>query len=260
MQLDRLIHSTVDLADPGYLRYTHEQVQMEFFRHRLEAGRGRVLVIGGGGYTFPRAVRTAEPNSEVTVVEIDPGVTAVATEQLGLDPKWGLQIVHQDGRQYLAEQAPAGGFDLITLDAVNDLSVPAHLMTRECHRLAGRALAPGGVYLVSLIDRMDRGRVWAAALATLRQEFPHVRMLQSEETPDPSAQRVYVMAASYEPIDIPAIHNATMRRQLVPYTQVVPAAIADPLFEQANAPILTDQYAPIDNLMAEIFRNRKGDQ
>src|SRR5207249_3633134 len=57
LALDRLVHSMVVPGDPTYLGYDHEQVHAEVLR-RIAARRpaARVLVIGGGGYTFPRWV------------------------------------------------------------------------------------------------------------------------------------------------------------------------------------------------------------
>ena len=38
---------------------------------------------------------------------------------------------HMDGRQFVQERAPTGHYQLIVQDAVNDLSVPYHILTKE---------------------------------------------------------------------------------------------------------------------------------
>src|SRR5262249_25583437 len=132
LNLDHLMHSVVDPDNPLYIYYEHEQVQMEFLRAaRAKAPNPKVLVIGGGGYTFPRAAKELLPETTMDVVEIDPGVTRVAYEHLGLRREYGINHFHMDGRQFVAERAAPGGYDLIVQDAVNDLSVPAHLLTKE---------------------------------------------------------------------------------------------------------------------------------
>ena len=67
-----------------------------------------MLVIGGGGYTFPRYAKTELPETVMDVVEIDPGVTKVAYDHLGLKP--GLtNDFNMDGRQFVAERATPRG-------------------------------------------------------------------------------------------------------------------------------------------------------
>jgi spermidine synthase len=249
LQLDSLAHSRVDLTDPTFLHYKHEDVQMELLRaigERVPAPR--VLVIGGGGYTFPRCAKTLVPACSMDVVEIDPGVTEVSYTHLGLDPNLGIASHHLDGRQFLSERAAEGTYDLVTLDAVNDLSVPAHLLTAEFNRLVKRSLTPNGVYLVSVIDTPAHGTLWKAVWRTLRQEFPHVDALVGTDAWDAEKQTVFVFYAGSEPIDMGALKRAAganTRR-----APVDPAA-AD------GAPVLTDRFAPVDQMMIEVYRRRK---
>ena len=252
LTLDHLHHSWVDPADPTYLQYQHEQTQLEFLR--AAGPHPRALVIGGGGYTFPRAARTLIPDSTVDVVEIDPGVTAVAYSWLRLDPALGIGTVNRDGRQYLEESAAAGRYDVITLDAVNDLSVPAHLMTRESHRAAKRALAPGGVYLVSVIDLLGDGRLWPAAVHTLRAEFACVEVLQSFPAADPDGRNVYVLYAADRPLD-PARLRAAQPAGVTLVTRRAPEALVAARLA-AEPVVLTDQFAPVDDLMRVVYRRR----
>jgi predicted membrane-bound spermidine synthase len=248
LQLDRLIHSQVRPDDPLYLYYRHEQIQLEFLKGMGPAPRA--LVVGGGGYTFPRAARTVVPGSAVDVVEIDPGVTRVAYSHLGLDPALGVTSVHMDGRQFVAERAAPAGYDLITLDAVNDLSVPAHLLTVECNAAVRRALAPGGVYLVTVIDGVADGRLWKAVFHTLKAGFPHVALLSSEPLTDPDARPSRAVLVLYAADRPPAAAGHGGATHVVPDELVGRWLATDPPL------VLTDQYAPVDNLMAGVFRRR----
>ena len=87
--LDHLIHSINDVNDPLYLDYEYLRMYEEFVRWRME-GRSALnsLFIGGGGYTFPRYLEVKYPQSEISVVEIDPEVTKVVHEQLGMPEKY----------------------------------------------------------------------------------------------------------------------------------------------------------------------------
>src|SRR5512143_3248004 len=94
-------------------------------------GAPNVLVIGGGGYTYPRWVDAHVPTASVEVVEIDPGVTEVVHDYLGLPRDTRIVSYGLDGRQFVQEMAPRGHYHLVVQDAVNDLSVPYHILTKE---------------------------------------------------------------------------------------------------------------------------------
>jgi MFS family permease len=314
LNLDRLLHSVVDPDDPLYLYYTHEHIQVEFLylaRAMLrEAGappEPHVLVVGGGGYTFPRYAQEVMPESHIDVVEIDPKVTQVAYEHLGLRRDYPhLRPIHMDGRQYVAERAVKGSYDLVIQDAVNDLSVPAHLMTREYNDAVKAALKPDGVYLLTIIDSVADGKLWKAAMATLGQTFPpeNVVMLTPDGIPAADTvagaswdrgRQVMVIYASDKPFRPEALHAAhpgtfagPARTVTLPFalpgvpgggpavpavpvavweyveirsvgarTVLVPPERLKPYTDREPGVVLTDQYAPIDNLMAEVFRLRE---
>ena len=65
LALDHLLHSSVNLNNPYWLYYPHEYIQGEFVLSAdVRASRDRpaqVLIIGGGGYTFPRFVEGLLP-------------------------------------------------------------------------------------------------------------------------------------------------------------------------------------------------------
>ncbi len=168
--LDHLVHSYVKLGDPSYLGYDHEQVQAEITR--FVAARNpspRVLVIGGGGYTYPRWVEAFVPTATVEVVEIDPGVTETAYRDLGLPRDTRIISYNMDGRQFVHEIAPRKHYDLVVQDAVNDLSVPYHIMTREYNEYIRQVLVDDGIYLLTVIDLYREGQLMRSALRTRKR-------------------------------------------------------------------------------------------
>lgn len=262
LNLDHLTHSSVRLDDPTYIRYEHEHVQMDFLRAaRAETPNPRCLVIGGGGYTFPRYAKTLLPESEIDVVEIDPEVTRVAYEFLGLKQEYNIRNFNMDGRQFVAEKTAPKSYDLIVQDAVNDLSVPAHLVTKEYNEAVKAALKDDGVYLLTIIDEIHHGKLWRATMATLRESFPHVAMVWPYGYTETEARQVYVIYASRKPLDVEELRKkweqAPGTRPAVGFhTNLVPDTRLEPFLRQEPGIVLTDQYAPVDNLMAEVFRRR----
>ena len=53
-----------------------------------------VLLIGGGAYTLPRAIVQQFPDLQIDVVELDPGLKAIAERFFGLQASDRLRIFH----------------------------------------------------------------------------------------------------------------------------------------------------------------------
>ena len=58
-------------------------------------------MIGGSGYAFPKYYLSRYPNATIDVVEIDPGLTALAREHFNLPDDERLKIYHEDGRTFI---------------------------------------------------------------------------------------------------------------------------------------------------------------
>ena len=83
--LDNLIHSFVDLQDPLHLQYGYERTYADLVAWKIKSNpKFRALIIGGGGYTFPRYLEAKYPQAQIDVVEIDPQLTELAYQHLGL--------------------------------------------------------------------------------------------------------------------------------------------------------------------------------
>jgi predicted membrane-bound spermidine synthase len=268
MDLDHLMHSFINPEDPSWLGYEHEEIQGELVRYARSKGPTEILIIGGGGYTFPRWIEYMMPDVGVDVVEIDPGVTEVAHRKMGLSRTTKIRSHHLDGRQFIREKAKPRHYQYVFQDAVNDLSVPYHLMTKEYNDTVKETLAPGGAYLLTLIDSIEKGGLCRAAIATLRKSFAHVELLHPKGFRDGkgnyefTGRYVYVIYASDVPLDLTEIHavavEAYLRQGLdkPPYTVSLERAELDAILEKRPGIVLTDQYAPVDNLMSSVFKDQ----
>jgi spermidine synthase len=256
--LDHLVHSYVKLGDPSYLGYEHEYVQAEITRYEVaRTGSPHVLVIGGGGYTYPRWVEASLPEAAVEVVEIDPGVTEVVHDYLGLPRETRIVSRNLDGRQFVHEMAPRGQYALVVQDAVNDLSVPYHIMTKEYNDQVRALLAPGGTYLLTVIDLYKDGQLLRAATRTMMETFPQVQLLAASRSWDSGGAAVWVIAGSEQGIDLERMRellsaqgHGPMRTQMLEPERLRQYVLEGPQI------VLTDQYAPVDNLIAPLFTRR----
>jgi spermidine synthase len=262
--LDHLVHSYNSLEDPNYLEYGYIKVYAEvanYLAQRLPQQNLRILYVGGGGYTLPRHIEATYPNARQEIMEIDPGVTQTVYDQLGVDPRTTKIVTYNfDGRlmlNQLLQQTGGGQYDLIIGDAFNDLSIPYHLTTREFDEGIKRLLKPDGYYLALVIDKLRGGKFMPAYTETVRQVFPSIEVLADSEHWDSTAASTYVVAAGNQPLDRTRLSQARGQGadgRVV--TQIMPADQMQAWLAAARAPVLTDDYAPVDNLIAPVFAER----
>ena len=258
LRLDHLVHSYVRPRSSD-LGYDYEHV----FALLLEAqGRRdpRTFFVGGGGYVLPRYLERVKPGATITVAEIDPEVTRVNYTQMELPLKTKVKTVNADARRLLSSLPAEAEFDAIFGDAFNDLSVPYHLTTSEFDRIILAHLAPGGFYAVNVIDNPAQGRFLAAMIRTFQSVFPSVALFPLDPDFTSSRRNTFVLVGSREPLDaarlaevspasIPAFEASSTSRALR-------TSVADGVMTAyaAQGIALSDDYVPVENLLAPIFR------
>ncbi len=241
--LDTLRHSYIDLEDPTYLEFSYSR-RMADVLATLPEGPLDVLSIGGGGFTLPRYLNARRPGSRNVVLEIDQSLIGVAERELGLTAADDLTIKTGDARVLLREE-PAGAFDLVIGDAFGGRSVPWHLTTREFVSDIRDRLRPGGIYLLNMIDQPPH-RFARAEAATLAAVFSHVLIIAPPEYLTLEAGGNFVLAAGDAPFDLDAIREHLAARGS-DATAVSGQRAATFL---AGARVLSDDYAPVDQLIS----------
>ena len=252
--LDRLVHSYTSLIDPARLIYGYEKIYAEATAYMAARQAPlRALFIGGGGYTFPKYMAATYPDSQLDVVEIDPGVTETAYEQLGLPRDTRIKTYNEDARLFLL-RPPTRRYTLIMGDAFNDYSVPYHLTTREFNELVHNWLEPGGLYMVNLIDGKQHDFL-RAYMHTLRQTFRYVYVAPASATWRESLRMTHVLIATDEALDFAQFQPATSgeKTALTPQ-QVLSAEELQALLAEGQPVVLTDQFAPVDQMLAPVAR------
>nr|MDJ0975010.1 fused MFS/spermidine synthase [Planctomycetota bacterium] len=258
MALDRLVHGFVDLADPLWLEYEYERLYAAIVERLWPSDADRPIAccfIGGGTYTYQRRLLAQHPASlALHTIEIDPAVTEAARNALGLQIDPRHRIVHADARTELARDELANRFDFVFGDAFHDVGVPWHLTTRECTALVRSRLRKGtGVYLVNIVDIFASGRFLGAFLRTLEAEFEHVVVLSMGERKDHERQ-TFILAASDLPLALDGLTDDTG----APLADVHygPEDLAL-LRKRAGVPVLTDDHAPVEALLAPVIEKRR---
>jgi spermidine synthase len=261
--LDHLVHSYNALDNPNYLEYGYIKVYAEiadYLAQRVPGQAIRMLYIGGGGYTLARHIEATYPNARQEIMEIDPGVTQTVYEQLGVDRgTTNITTYNVDGRLMLNQLARtnAGQYDLIIGDAFNDLSIPYHLTTREFDAELKGLLKDDGFYLALVIDKLRGGKFMPAYTDTVLQVWPAVQVLADSDPWQSSSPSTYVVAAGNHDVDparLAGVRGQSSTGGVV--THIMPGDLMHQWLDDAQAPILTDDYAPVDNLIAPVFAER----
>ncbi|MBN1787838.1 MAG: fused MFS/spermidine synthase [Sedimentisphaerales bacterium] len=217
-----------------------------------------ILAIGGGGYVFPRYVENIWPGSRIDVVEIDAGVTKAAIEAFGLEEDTTINTINMDGRNYvddLLKQKRDGmkipQYDFIYGDAFNDFSVPFQLVTKEFNDKIYAILKDDGVYMINVVDIFNSGLFVGAVINTLEQTFRYVYI--ATEIESYTTRNTFIIVAAKCELDLPYIISQYRGGSLKPW---YPSdSDINKLKSKPAHSVLTDNYNPVENLLAPVVRN-----
>jgi spermidine synthase len=245
----------VDLDDPLHLQYGYERVYAELVAWKAAANpEFRALIIGGGGYTFPRYLEAKYPRAHIDVIEIDPFLTELAYEHLGLSPKTRIRSFNQDARWFLMNFPERNVYDFIFGDAFNDLSIPYHLTTKEFCGLIQAVLKPEGLLIANIIDNFETGLFLPSYVRTLQEVFKGDKIcLAADSQFSKMGINTIIVAAS------PTNHAwKEMEKNSAGRCFVLAPEELNQKLASRQALVLTDDHAPVDNLTAPLFEERFG--
>ncbi|NLI83414.1 MAG: fused MFS/spermidine synthase [Deltaproteobacteria bacterium] len=233
----RAMQSAMYLDDPLELAldYTRFYRMATHFVSRLH----NALVLGGGGYSFPKYLLHNFPSVSVHVVELDPQVTDLARRFFHLADTPGLRIHHEDARTFLNRNQEQ--FDVIFVDLfTSHYAVPFHCATVEAVKKCYEALADGGAVMANMLSALEGkdGRFLQAAFSTFAAVFPQVYLFPVSDPVDP-AEWQNVMLVALKSTEKPIFTSKDeelngLLRHL--WTGAVSPAL----------PVLTDDFAPVD--------------
>ncbi len=258
LSLDHLIHAYIVMDSPDDLQYDYEKIYDSVTKTAArDRTRFAALFIGGGGFVFPRYILSKWPGSYVEIAEIDPRVTEAAHRAFGLARDAPLRIANLDGRNHVDDLLrrklsadPPPLYDFIYGDAFNHYAVPHHLTTVEFNDKLRRLLSPSGVYMMNILEVYDSGKFLGAIINTFRKTFPHVYVFCTEETgPAEGSNRrdTYVVVGALRPLEGRALLAG------VPGSALTPQHV-EFLVRQARGIVLTDDYAPVEQLLEPVIR------
>ena len=256
--VDRFAQSGMLLDEPTVLMALYERIYAAVTR-KLSQHKDTfaTLSIGGGGYVFPRYLEHFWPQSRIDVVEIDPAITEAAVRAFGLSPDTTINTFNIDARNYVDSMlqpkrtgAQIRQYDFIYGDAFHDFGVPFHLVTKEFNDKLAQILTDDGVYVLNIIDVFDSGLFLSAAVNTLSQTFPHINVVSVDRPTDILSN--FTAICSMHPIDIYDIANHYELNDS--FLWILDDSDMQTLSNKTQGLVLTDDYAPVENLFAPAIR------
>jgi spermidine synthase len=254
LYFDRTLQSAMNLDDFTALRLLYSRYASVGLAFKPDAKK--VLIIGLGGGSIPKKYQKEFPSLEIDVAEIDPEVIQVARKYFALKESKNLRVHAQDGRLFLTRTQQR--YDLILLDAYFKDSIPFHLTTREFFKIADQKLTSNGIMVANIIGAVTgrSGRITRSVAKTLREIFPQIYLfptLRARSTGLDTLQNVIIVATKErQKMDIREITNraASLGRDLFPNPlKDLTASFYDAPLADQDVPVLTDDYAPTDDLL-----------
>lgn len=203
-----------------------------------------VLVIGLGAGVLPRTFRHYYPDVSIDTVELDPMVVDVARKYFDFRPDARSNVITSDGRVYVKRCQKQ--YDIVILDAFQGTTIPFHLKTREFLQQVKRIVRAGGV----VVSNLHRGpRLYSAERQTYQAAFPTGYAFAG------------VRSGNLVLVSLPAMGPRLPASLLVDYATRVQAErrfdfnlvnqvkkLDERVDWDVKAPVLTDDYAPVETL------------
>jgi len=240
--------SVVNMNDPYELKFPYTQAAFVVPAF-LDQKPGRILILGLGGGTIPRVMAKYYPDIPIDVVEIDPDVITIARRFFFFEPKKMMKVISMDGRRFL--RSSQDRYDIIFLDAYDDMSIPFHLTTKEFFEIVKQRLTPAGVVAANVWGPRTDG-FYLSELKTYQQVFPHVYVIDCIT----SSSYIFIAHSHDKVMTKPTLQERIpafqkwfgFNFQLMPYA----GTFEDVSAVRLDAKVLLDDFAPV-----EILRSRK---
>lgn len=245
------------VTDPlGYQSIIYKDAPQELFdsylqffdiAFALKPDARRVLLCGGGAFTYPKHLKRTRPEVRLDVIELDPVFPQIAAEHFSFVPYENLHIHFGDARVEVKDREP--GYDVVFMDAFSAApSIPFHLVTAEAFKSYRDVLASDGILVSNLIASTTgpSSGITRAIVKTLREVFPQVEVFCTLKDGCSDRPQNILILAFKEPKPFPWDVTDPLLKGLLDRR-------ADLLITESD-PLLTDDYAPVEWLMLPVLR------
>jgi spermidine synthase len=217
---------------------------------RPQAKRALLIGLGGGSVS---TLLEKRHGLIVDAVEIDPSIVRIAKTQFQYAPRGAVTV--GDGRAFVSRTKEK--YALVFLDAYNADQVPAHLLSREFFTDLRRVLNPNAVVAINFLRKTGgtgEPEPWECLYKTVNAAFPNVRTFSLLfPATDGVALGHAFFFASDGGVTPPTPSSATPSNVADVWARVFSRELTLSPERAAQVPLLTDDYNPIDTLIAPIM-------
>ena len=240
LYIDNLVHSEMFLGSSELTSaYAHYYEIPNFLNIDLK----KVLMIGGGAYSYPKYFVKNYPDNIIDVVEINPEITKIAKNYFNLEDSDNLNIYHQDGRVFLNNSTEK--YDAVLIDAFNGFSIPYHLTTVEFLESIDNHLTDNGIIVVNIPGLLegDGSDFIYSQYKTYKEVFPEVDIFLAQDKDKRELFQNIILIARKEKGNFPKLESEEYKLLLDNMVFI---------HNKKEGLLLTDDFAPV-NFMTKSF-------
>ena len=165
-----LVQSVLNLNNPLDLVSAYTQAMLLSLVWKPEPQK--IYIAGFGGGRIPLVLHHYFPDATIECADIELTAPVVAEKFFGIQLNDKLQLVIQDGRQYLEQLNQDIQYDIIMTDVfLGSGYMPQGLGTKEFYKLCDKHLSRDGVIAVNLLQRDE---FYAEKVKTIQSVFTQI--------------------------------------------------------------------------------------
>lgn len=198
-----------------------------------------ILVLGNGTGTYATQCSRYFPGADISGVEIDAKITALAEKYFDLSNK--VRVAEYDGRAYLAVDKDK--YDVILVDAYQDITIPFQMSSVEFFTMVREHLKDNGIMVVNMNMHSDGdGSINQYLADTISAVFPSV---YTADVPYTTNRELFACASGDAAVrlnsGVSAVEDSDLRWMM--------GNVSDRLVKyESSGKLLTDDKAPVELL------------
>lgn len=179
LQFDALcLQSEMNIDDPDQLVFSYTRAMMSFLL--FEPSPKRIAMIGLGGGSLAKYCYRYLPQTEITVVEINPDVIALRNEFAIPADDARFKVLLGDGAMFVKERCDR--FDVLMVDGFDAAGLPEDLSSQQFYDDCFASLADGGIMVANLWGTSGHYDALIARIATSFDD--HIVVVSSDDSPN----------------------------------------------------------------------------
>jgi len=245
-------------ADSGVYKDSDELLFKYFWYYDiykiLKPQVNNFMLIGTAAYIVPKEIMAKLPDTEMDLVDIEPGLMDLAIKYFDFKPNDKVHDYVDDGRSFLYHSDKK--YDYIFGDAFSSFySMPTHLSTREFFQIAKSKLTEEGIFVGNFIGSLalDEKSVTWSQVKTFKEVFPNSHFIATTDTKTEEIQNILFVGHNSETkIDMTSPENMA---KLGPLSSDLDQKLIDvDAYDLDRYQILTDNFAPVDYLTGFLLK------